>query len=181
MIEIKLDRHWRSDRSGFMSFGLVQLGQASASLGENELAYRCLVQLANRYWLNNLASMHNHKRLFNMDISGGMPAVLIKMLADSEPGKIRLLPALPEAWPEGSIEGILCRGQIEIKRLAWDTEGIEVILHAAVKQEITLEVPDEIKKIAVKKGKAEVGETRLMNSCQVSLPAMQDIHLEIVL
>ena len=55
-----------------MSFGLVQLGQAAASLGEGELAYECLVHLVNRFWLNNLASMHNHKSLFNMDISGGI-------------------------------------------------------------------------------------------------------------
>ena len=65
-----------------MSFGVVQLGQAATSLGESEMAYKCLIPLVNRYWLNNLASMHNHKSLFNMDISGGMPAVIIKMLAE---------------------------------------------------------------------------------------------------
>ena len=103
IIEIKLNKHWNpNSSSGFMSGGLVQLGQASTSLGEKELAYTCLLQLVNRYWLNNMASMHNHKTLFNMDISGGMPAVLIKMLAASEPGKIQLLPALPAAWTEGS-------------------------------------------------------------------------------
>jgi len=46
----------------------------------------------------HLASMHNHKTLFNMDISGGLPAVIIKMLMASDSGKIRLLPALPDAW-----------------------------------------------------------------------------------
>ncbi|HEC43306.1 MAG TPA: hypothetical protein ENI20_10800 [Bacteroides sp.] len=181
IIEIKLDRHWNPDKSGFMSFGLVQLGQAAASLGENELAYRCLVQLANRYWLNNLASMHNHKRLFNMDISGGMPAVLIKMLAASEPGKITLLPALPAAWPEGAIEGVLCRGQIEIKHLEWDGQGIKVTLHSKRDQQILLEIPDEIKKITLKKGKAKVGDSGFMNSRLLSLPAMQDISLKITL
>ncbi|GAG02180.1 unnamed protein product, partial [marine sediment metagenome] len=105
VIEIKLERHWKDNRSGYMSFGVVQIGQAAASLEENELAYQCLVHLVNRYWLNNLASMHNHKTLFNMDISGGMPAVIIKMLVASDPGKIQLLPALPAAWPSGAIEG----------------------------------------------------------------------------
>ena len=57
--------------------------------------------------------MHNAKKLFNTDISGGMPAVLIKMLASSDPGVVRLLPARPEAWTSGTIEGILCRGRIE--------------------------------------------------------------------
>jgi hypothetical protein len=33
-----------------MSFGLVPLGQAATSLGDEELAYRCLTQRINRYW-----------------------------------------------------------------------------------------------------------------------------------
>ena len=66
------------------------------SLGEGELAYHCLTHLVNRFWLNNLASMHNHRSLLNMDISGGMPAVIIKMLVASEPGRVQLLPALPQ-------------------------------------------------------------------------------------
>ena len=118
VIEIKLDRHWKNNRSGYMSFGVVQIGQAAASLGDGELAYQCLVHLINRYWLNNLASMHNHRSLFNMDISGGMPSVIIKMLAASEPGKIQLLPALPAAWPEGKITGLLTRGGFEVD-IAW--------------------------------------------------------------
>ena len=114
-IEYKLDKHWKNNQRGFMSFGLVQLGQAATSLGESELAYHCLRHLVNRCWRNNLASMHNHRSLFNMDISGGMPAVIIKMLVASDVGKIQLLPALPAAWPAGRIEGVLCRGAIEIQ------------------------------------------------------------------
>jgi hypothetical protein len=94
-IEYKLDKHWRNNPRGFMSFGLVQLGQAATSLGEGELAYECLQHLVNRFWLNNLASMHNHRTLFNMDISGGMPAVVIKMLVASEPGGIHRRGAVP--------------------------------------------------------------------------------------
>ena len=118
IIEIKLERHWKDNASGFMSFGVVQLGQAATSLKESELAYECLKPLVNRYWLHNLASMHNHKTLFNMDISGGMPAVIIKMLLASEPGKIELLPALPSAWPEGRVTGLLARGGFEVD-IAW--------------------------------------------------------------
>jgi len=95
-IEFKLDNYWQNNQLGFMSFGLVQLGQATTSLGEGELAYRCLTQLVNRYWLNNLASMHNHRSLFNMDICGGMPAVIIKMLVASETGETPLTARAPQ-------------------------------------------------------------------------------------
>ncbi len=177
IIEIKLERHW--NRSGFMSFGVVQLGQAAASLGEGELAYQCLVHLVNRYWLNNLASMHNHKSLLNMDISGGMPAVIIKMLVASEPGRIRLLPALPAAWPSGTIEGVLCRGQVEVERLHWDRDRILVRLRSAKTQSITLEVPSEIEGILAQTDRLPIQQAETEKARIVTLPAGQDIELEI--
>jgi len=132
VIEIKLDRHWKGNASGFMSFGVVQLGQAATSLGEAELAYECLKPLVNRYWLHNLASMHNHKSLFNMDISGGMPAVIIKMLMASKPGSIELLPALPKAWPEGEVTGLLTRGGFEVD-ITWKAGKLtEAVLRSKV-------------------------------------------------
>ena len=146
-IEFKLDNYWRNNQRGFMSFGLVQLGQAAASLGEGDLAYRCLTQLINRYWLNNLASTHNHRSLFNMDISGGMPAVILQMLVALEPGELHLLPALPKAWPTGTIEGVLCRGQIEVRRLHWTPASIECDLRSHVAQTVLLEIPSEILEI----------------------------------
>ncbi len=156
-IEYKLDKHWKDNQRGFMSFGLVQLGRAATSLGEGELAYHCLKHLVNRFCLNNLASMHNHRSLFNMDISGGMPAVIIKMLVGSEPGTIRLLPALPKAWPSGTIEGVLCRGQIEIQSLHWSPGKILVKLLASRKQTVTLSVPSHVTHSTVRQGGVEIG------------------------
>jgi hypothetical protein len=183
LIELKLERHWSNweKQGGFMSFGLVQLGQASASLGEADLAYRCLVPLINRYWYSSLASTHNAKKLFNMDISGGLPAVLIKMLVASELGKIRLLPARPAAWPSGTIDGVRCRGQIEIKRLHWDGKTIQVFLKSEKKQDISLDAPGEIKNLTVKKGEAAVQNTDHLKSRRLSLPPGQEIQLELIL
>jgi hypothetical protein len=183
VIELKLERHWthQQKRRGFMSFGLVQLGQAATSLGEVDLAYRCLVPLVNHYWLHNLASMHNYKSLFNMDISGGMPAVIIKMLVASDLGKIKLLPALPDAWPEGTIEGVLCRGQIEIKRLRWEENRILVSLESGKKQQVNLEVPSAIRDVSVRKGRAEVAKTDKDSRRLLSLLPDQEITLEFIL
>jgi hypothetical protein len=178
-IEYKLDRHWKNNQRGFMSFGLVQLGQAAASLGEGELAYHCLKHLANRFWLNNLASMHNHRSLFNMDISGGMPAVIIKMLVASDPGSIQLLPALPKAWPTGRIEGVLCRGAIEIQRLQWDHKHIEVTLRSNRSQTIELELPGEITQLSITSGAAKAGLSDHGNRRRLALPGRQSVALVI--
>jgi len=183
VIELKLERHW-SDwerRGGYMSFGLVQVGQAAASLGDEDLAWRSLVPLINRYWFHNLASTHNYRSLFNMDISGGMPAVLIKMLVASEPGEIELLPALPDAWPSGTIEGVLCRGQVEIKKLRWENDSISLTLVSARQQQITLRAPSAIEDFSVKEGEATVQETDRADSRRLSLPAGQEITLELKL
>jgi hypothetical protein len=178
-IEFKLQNHYRTNQSGFMSFGLVQLGQASASLGDEELAYRCLTQLVNRYWLNNLASMHNHRSLFNMDISGGMPSVIIKMLVASAPGKLQLLPALPKAWPTGTIEGALCRGQIEVKRLHWSPEGVECTLRSGKAQTVLLELPAAIPAITVEGKGAKVAKADSTNQRKLTLPAKGDVTVKI--
>lgn len=117
--------------------------------------------------------MHNHRSLFNMDISGGMPAVIIKMLAASEPGRIQLLPALPKAWPTGTIEGVLCRGQIEIRSLQWSPGKVLVKLVAAKKQTVTLDLPADITRFTVKEGDLPVRKGHTERGLLVTLPAQQ--------
>jgi alpha-L-fucosidase 2 len=148
----------RADGGGVMSFGLVQLGQAAASLGEADLAYEVVDMLANVYWRSNMVSTHNPDSIFNVDICGGMPAVIIKMLVYSERGKIVLLPALPKEWPSGVIEGVLCRGQVEIKRLKWNEKQVELSLISQVPQRMAISIPASFKDIKIQKHDAEIVE-----------------------
>jgi hypothetical protein len=163
----------------FLSFGVDQGGPPAASLGNAGQAYRCLVPLVNRYWLANLASMHNAKKLFNTDISGGLPAVLIKMLASTDPGFVRLLPARPEAWTSGTIEGILGRGRIEIRRLSWDGPSIRAVLVSGKNQEIVLTAPGEIGALTVKSGGASTGPGPDSKSRRLRLPAGAEVQVEL--
>jgi len=75
------------------------------------------------------------------------------MLVGSELGKIRLLPALPEQWPTGSIEGVLARGAIEIERLEWDPEEVEVELRSSKSQTISLELDGKLHTVSLSAGK----------------------------
>jgi hypothetical protein len=182
VIELKLERYWnaRERKRGFMSFGLVQLGQAAASLGDAELAYQSLVPLVNDYWYPSLASTHNYKSLFNMDISGGMPAVIIKMLVDSQDGRIRLLPALPDAWPKGTIEGVLCRDQVKIPSLYWNGREMRLTLLSGKEQQITLISPSEIASFAFSGDGVPVLRTG-GDSLRLSLKAGMEVTLAMVL
>ena len=80
--------------------------------------------------------------------------LIIKMLVASDVGTIDLLPALPTAWPEGSIEGVLCRGQVELKALTWTPGRIEAELVSAIAQTLVIRLPKSANKAngAVKAG-----------------------------
>lgn len=177
IIAYKLDHHYK--RAGFMAFGIAQLGLAATSLGEGDLAYQSVVRLVNNYWLSNMASMHNVKSAFNMDISGGLPAVILKMLLDSSPGEVRLLPALPRQWPTGVLEGALCRGQIEVETLRWQPDRIRVAVRSGKEQTITLTTPARIGKIAVVAGKTGLAAVTGDRACRVALPKFRSIALEL--
>jgi hypothetical protein len=177
----KLEKHWRDDDSGFMSFGLVQLGQVASSLGESELVYECLQHLVNRFWFDNLASTHNHRSLFNMDISGGMPAVVIQMLVASEPGQIKLLPALPEKLDKGSIEGVLCRGAIEIKSLSWEGNSVTVSMLSHKDQDINLVLPSALKEINIVEGNGKISDTGESHTGYISMTKNESLTLSLTL
>ncbi|MBT3294403.1 MAG: hypothetical protein HN919_10560 [Verrucomicrobia bacterium] len=123
----------RPEHGGFMAFGLTQLGMASAHLGDRALAYECVEYLVNSYWSPVMVSQHNHCDVLNMDISGGLPAVIITMLVQSllpetpgEPWVIRLLPCLPDAWVQGRLRGVRCRGGFEVD-VSWQNGKLESV------------------------------------------------------
>ena len=116
-----------------------------------------------------------------MDLSGGYPSVIIKALSYSEPGLISLMPALPKEWTKGKIEGILLRGQIELKSLEWNGNKIIAILNSAVKQEVTLKLPRDILSISGSENVEIERDTEKAGECSLLLPANDDIEINIEL
>ena len=116
-----------------------------------------------------------------MDVSGGLPAVLIKMFVASDPGRLHLLPALPGAWPEGAIEGVRCRGQVEIERLEWRTRSLQLTLVSGRAQQLVLRAPSAIRAATVRSGKATLRAEGGKDRRLLSLPAGQPVTLALEL
>jgi alpha-L-fucosidase 2 len=141
--------HRRHENGGEMAFGLAQMGMIAANLENSEIAGEIINWISRYYFTPSLGTYHNSGNLFNMDVSGGFPAVIMRTLAYSESGLVKLLPALPEDWKTGSIEGMALRGQIIMEKLSWNNDGLKVTLKSSVDQKVEVQMPQKIGEMEV--------------------------------
>ncbi len=135
-----------------------------ARLGDGNHAYRMyrnLLRYVSPQDYNGLDAVHRggtYPNLFDahppfqIDGNFGGTAGVCEMLLQSTATSITLLPALPDAWSDGSVTGLRARGDITVE-MSWCNGKVkECTLYSTRKRETTLKVNDTVIKVRLKKG-----------------------------
>lgn len=101
---------------------------------------------------------------FQIDGNFGYTAGVAEMLLQSHEGMLRLLPALPSAWPEGSVRGLRARGNLGVD-LAWqDGKLYRLTLHSPVAKTVRVLGPEGVVELALQKNVANTFDGNLQKT-----------------
>ena len=89
---------------------------------------------------------------FQIDGNFGGAAAVAEMLMQSTETEIRLLPAIPDAWSEGKVEGVCARGGFEVSMEWKEKKPVKVFIRSKTGGKTTLVHGDKKVDIALEKG-----------------------------
>jgi alpha-L-fucosidase 2 len=77
---------------------------------------------------------------------------MIEMLMQSHAGEIELLPALPSAWPTGSVTGLRARGGFDVS-LSWrDRRLVEATFVSRLGNRLTVRYGEQVRHFPTTRG-----------------------------
>ena len=119
-----------------------------ARLREGESAYTMFRNLLNER--NTCLNLFGNHPPMQMDGNFGITAGVCEMLMQSYTDTIELLPAIPKAWPTGSVKGLKARGNFTVD-ISWDQGKVTAYsIRSTTSREVKVRVNGEEKTIKTK-------------------------------
>lgn len=126
-----------------------------ARLQDAEEAHSYINRLISKNAMPNLWAGHLGRRLFQIDANFGGTSAVVEMLLQSHAGEIHLLPALPEAWPTGSVTGLKARGGFVVD-IDWKNGELKkAVIHSHAGKPCVVRYGEERKHLKIKSGKGK--------------------------
>jgi alpha-L-fucosidase 2 len=162
----KLLLKWRGDGSTGWSFAWRM--PLWARVGDGDFAFRQFEGLLQKRTLPNLFDLCGP---FQIDGNFGATAGVVEMLLQSQQTEIgseksevrilELLPALPKAWPSGSVTGLRARGGFEVD-LAWkDGAMTKAVIRSKLGQPCVIRANGQTTDLKTKSGQEYVLNSQL--------------------
>lgn len=148
------------DQTGW---SLAHMSNILARMGEGAKAYECLQILMQTCVGKNLFTYHNDYRgsgvsldwyfgrstPFQIDANMGLTSAVYEMLVQSDPQRIKLLPALPEQLASGKLRGMRTRAGVRVD-LEWRCaqSRVHACFESLVDQTVTVQLPKDMQLLA---------------------------------
>jgi alpha-L-fucosidase 2 len=169
---------------GSVSWSYAQIASLRARMEDASGAYDSLEAIARGYILPNFFTLLQHGRpLLQFEASSAIPAAMVEMLVVSEPGMIKLLPALPKEWPVGEAEGLACRGGVEVS-LKWNMneKRVDATLISRTAQKLTVKFPAPLASLEIDSAEAKVAASPYGDAYRLlTLPAGKKVVMKFTL
>jgi len=131
---------------GHTGWSIAWMVNMFARLEDRERAYDAVLKMLRHSTLPSMLGTHPP---YQIDGNFGGTAGIAELLLQSHADAIHLLPCLPDAWPNGSVRGLVARGGVVVDMTWRDGKLTEATLRCRFDEEVVVRMADEQRTVAL--------------------------------